>query len=239
MALVVMDALSHQAIRASGEEQRYYRAPPDKAGRWRGKRLTGVESCLAELGHTFAIKPPERATLADAGVLIVGSRSQSVPFETAELTAIRRFVLDGGGLLLMANHRHFIAPQQQVAVAMNLPFAFNEVTIGGFPEIELGNHPVATGCDQIHVRNTTSLVASPSADAIARFTVDPRHLFAVACTAGAGRIIATGDSGFIASSDDTERAMFDFGSNARFFANVVRWLNGSQGEHLPPGQTQA
>lgn len=225
MALVVMDALSHQAIRATGAEQLFYRVPPEKAGRWRGKRLVGVERCLAELGHTFAIERPEPAVLTDAKVLIVASRSQTVPFSAEELAAIRQFVSNGGGLLLMANHRHFIVPQQQVALALQLPFGFNDVTIDGFPDIGLEAHPVSAGCDRLHVRNTTSLAASPAAEVIARFAVDARHLFAVACAAGAGKVVATGDSGFIASSDDTERAMFETGSNARFFANAIGWLS--------------
>ena len=224
MAAVVMDALSHQVIRATGGEGEYYRAPPERTGQWQGKRLTGVERTLAELGHRFVIARPDNETLANAKLLIVASRSQDLPFTTPELEAIRDSVGNGGGLLLMANHRHFIFPQQQVARALDLPFGFIDATIAGFPAIELSRHELTAGCDSIVVRNSTAIAAGPGAIAVAHFAADSRHRFAVAAEAGAGRVVATGDSGFIASSDDTGRDMFASGSNAAFFANCVRWL---------------
>lgn len=224
MPIVVMDALSHQAIRALGTEGEHYRHPPERTGKWRGRRLTGVEQSLAETGHALSFAPPDSAALADAAILIIASRSQTVMFNDAELTAIRDFVVAGGGLLLMANHQHFIMPQQQVALALDLPLGFIDGTLSGFPPIELGPHAITSGCETVVVRNSTSMVARTPAVPIARFTVDRRHLFAVATEAGKGRVLATGDSGFIASSDDTGQDMFASGSNARFFANAIRWL---------------
>lgn len=225
MATVVMDELSHQAIRATGSEDTFYRAPPERTGQWRGKRLTGVERTLAALGHRLMIARPDSEVLAKAKLLIVASRSQDLPFTTAELEAIRDFVRRGGGLLLMANHRHFIMPQQQVALALGLPFGFIDATIASSPVIDLSRHELTAGCDGgVVVRNSTAIAAGPGAIAVAHFAADSRHRFAVAAEAGAGRVVATGDSGFIASSDDTGRDMFASGSNAAFFANCVRWL---------------
>ena len=224
MPKVVMDALSHQAIRALGTEAEHYRHPPERVGLWRGKRLTGLEHSLEDAGHTLAFSRPNAIALADAAVLIVASRSQTVIFSDIELAAIRDFVLAGGGLLLMANHQHFIMPQQQVSLALDLPLGFIDGTIAGFPPIELAAHPITAGCEQIVVRNSTSMVARDPAIPIARFNADRRHLFAVATEAGKGRVLATGDSGFIASSDDTGKDMFASGANATFFANAIRWL---------------
>ncbi len=224
MPKVVIDALSHQAIRALGTEQEAYRRPAERAGMWRGKRLAGVERSLEDAGHELAYARPDTATLPDAAILIIASRSQSVMFGEPELVAIRDFVLAGGGLLLMANHQHFIMPQQQVALALDLPLGFIDGTIAGFPPIELAAHPTTTGCSSIVVRNSTSLVARTPATPVARFVADRRHLFAIAAEAGKGRVLATGDSGFIASSDDTGRDMFAAGDNAAFFANAIRWL---------------
>ena len=224
MTTVVMDALSHQAIRAAGSEGEFYRAAPERSGHWKGRRLTGLEHMLADLGHRFLVARPDNQTLAVAGLLIIASRSQDLPFTPSELDAIRDFVRNGGGLLLMANHRHFISPQQQVALALDLPFGFIDATIAGFPGIELSRHELTAGCDSIVVRNSSSIAAGPGAIAIAHFTADSRHRFAVAAEAGKGRVVGTGDSGFMASSDDTGRDMFASGSNATFIANCVRWL---------------
>ena len=224
MPEVVMDALSHQAIRALGTESEHYGHPAERAGLWRGRRLTGVEQSLASAGYALTLARPDPLALTEAAVLIIASRSQTVMFSAAELTAIRDFVLAGGGLLLMANHRHFIMPQQQVVLALDLPLGFIDGTIAGFPPIELAAHSVTAGCEQIVVRNSTSMVARDPALPVARFAADRRHLFAVAAGAGRGRVLATGDSGFIASSDDTGKDMFGSGSNATFFANSIRWL---------------
>jgi hypothetical protein len=227
MPKIVMDALSHQAIRALGTEGEHYRHPPERTGQWRGKRLTGVEQSLADAGHTLTFSRPDQVALADAAVLIVASRSQTLMFNETELTAIRDFVQGGGGLLLMANHQHFIMPQQQVVLSLELPLGFIDGTIAGFPPIKLAEHPLTAGCDEIVVRNSTSMVTRDPAVRIAHFVADPRHFFAVATGARRGRVLATGDSGFIASSDDTGKDMFASGSNATFFANAIRWLAGA------------
>ncbi len=224
MAKIVMDALSHQAIRQLGTEAQHYAVAPDSAGRWRGRRLVGVERSLARLGHAFSIAPPDAESLAQANVLIVASRSQNVPFSGTELDAIGAFVARGGGVLLMANHRHFVAPQQRLAEALGLPMQFNDVTIGPYPGIALDAHAVTSGCATLYVRNASSLAAGPEGVVLARFMADPQQLFAVAVAAGRGRVIATGDSGFIASLDDAGQAMFDAGSNARFFEGMIGWL---------------
>ena len=160
-------------------------------------------------------------------MLIIASRSQNLPFGLAELATIRNFVLGGGGLLLMANHRHFILSQRQVATTLELPLGFNDVTIGGFPETVLDPHTITGGCERLHIRNATSLRAVAPAETVAHFALDPRQLFAVACTAGKGRVLATGDSGFIVSADDTGQPMFETASNRQFFANAVTWLLGA------------
>ena len=228
MGIVVMDALSHQAIRALGTEGIHYGAPPDRTGQWRGKRLTGLENSLLAMGHTLRFAAPAGAELASADVLIIASRSQDLLFGADELAAIREFVRAGGGLLLMANHRHFIRPQQQVAAALQLPLGFKDMTIIDFPEIELVPHPVTTGCGRLLLRNSTALAVAADADVVARFAGDRTQVFAAAASTGRGRVLATGDSGFIASLDDAGKSMFESASNARFFANAIDWLSVSR-----------
>ncbi len=224
MATIVMDALSHQAIRATGSEDEHYHASPERTGQWRGRRLIGVETTLRALGHDLAFARPEAEPLAGAALLIVGSRSDRLQFSEGELAAIRDYVRGGGGLLLMANHQRFIMPQQQVALALELPFGFLDTTHAGFPELVLAPHELTAGCTGLVVRNATSIAVPPGTPAIAHFARDARHRFVAVAEAGRGRVVATGDSGFIASADDTGRDMFSAGSNAAFFANCVRWL---------------
>lgn len=224
MPSVVMDALSHQAIRALGTEESAYGNAPERAGRWRGKRLLGLEAMLAEHDRTLSFARPNADALMAADVLIVASRSELHTFAAEELAAIDDFLDRGGGLLLMANHRGFIAPQQQLAAALALPFTYNDVSIAGFPTIVTSNDKLAHGVERISVRNTASLRVLSGARTIAWFAGDPDHVFAAASTRGPGRIVATGDSGFMASSDDTGRNLFAESGNAQFLANVIDWL---------------
>ncbi len=224
MSRITIDALSHQAIRAQGTETTAYGNAPEAAGRWRGERLEGLEAMLRREGHSFRFGLPLASELGDADILIIASRSQSCPFSKTELADIGVFVRGGGGLLLMANHRNFIAPQQRVATALDLPIAFNDVTIVNFPPFTMADHPVGRGVTGLRVRNTCSLRVAPPAETIAVFAPDPRHIFAAACSAGSGRVVVTGDSGFIASKDDTGLDLFASAGNARFVANALAWL---------------
>lgn len=224
MSSVVMDALSHQAIRELGSESSAYGIAPDQAGRWRGSRLAGLTAMLAARGSALSYGEPRPATLAQAGALIVASRSQLHPFLDEDMATIKAFVAAGGGLLLMANHRGFIRPQQQLAAALALPLAFNDISIANFPPIVAGAHPLTAGTQSLRVRNTASLQPLEQAERLAWFTGDPRHVFALACRCGKGRVVVTGDSGFIASKDDTGLDLLAAGDNSRFVANVLDWL---------------
>lgn len=227
MAGILVDALSHQAIRAQGTEATAYGQPPETAGRWKGVRLTGLETQLTAARYDFRFALPTSAELATTDVMIVASRSQSCPFTAAELADIGAFVRHGGGLLLMANHRNFIHPQQQLATALDLPIAFNDVTIANFPPLSLTNHPIASGVEALRIRNSCSLRVAAAAETIAAFALDPRHIFAASCRCGNGRVVVTGDSGCIASKDDTGLDLFAEAGNARFVSNAVAWLTGN------------
>lgn len=227
MTQVVLDALSHQAIRHTGSEQQAYGTPPDKAGLWKGERLKGAISALGAAGHDLMVARPDAAALAGADALIVASRSQLFPFTTEEIDAIRGFVDSGGGLWLMANHRLFVQPQQQLAVALGLPAQFNDITVGHFPKVRVHPHLLTAGCSELVVRNASSIAPLPGAMTLASYAADQRHCFAVAAAPPAtnlGRVVMTADSGFIASRDDAGQRMFESGDNARLFANVINWL---------------
>lgn len=226
MVRIVLDARSHQAIRHAGTEVEAYGLPPEKAGRWRGRRLNGLFATVEALGHTLDLGLPTAASLQGAGALVIASRSQVAMFTQVEIDAVVDFVAKGGGLLLMANHRLFVAPQQQLVTALKLPLRLEDMSITGSPEIRLRAHPLIDGCSQLGVRNSSFIVPNLSADVLATF-VDERLAFAVACdreTGRRGRVVVTADSGFMASADDKERPMFETGDNARFIDNVIRWL---------------
>ncbi len=222
MSSIVMDALSHQAIRAQGTEATAYGQAPETAGRWRGVRLAGFEAELARQGQRFRFAEPD--DLLDADIFIVASRSQSCMFSADALAKIAAFVRGGGGLLLMANHRNFILPQQQVAAALDLPIEINDISIVDFPPISMTAHALATDVGSIRVRNTSSLRVGPAAETLAYLKHDPRHVFAALCICGDGRVVVTGDSGFIASRDDAGLDLFAAEDNARFVSNALAWL---------------
>jgi hypothetical protein len=219
-----MDALSHQAIRALGTETARYGTPPERAGQWRGHRLAGLESLLAQRGHRFSIDEPRPESLVGADVLIVAGRSQLLPFTAGALHDIADFVARGGGLLLMANHRGMIAPQQQLATALDLPFAYRDITIDSFPDIRATAHPVGTGVGSLRVRNTSAIYITGDAAPVAYFAAAPDLPFAVACTHLQGRVVATADAGLMASRDDAGLDLWSSAGNARFIANALDWL---------------
>jgi hypothetical protein len=225
MARVLLDALSHQAIRAEGTEAQHYAVAPDQAGRWRGVRLTGFEAALAASGHSLGIEPPVAAALAEANVLVIASRSQLLPFSAKELEAIAGFVRGGGGLLLMANHRGMIAPQQQVAQALGLPVAFADVTLADFPRIAVLTGP-GQPPGELRVRNCCALRLADGARPLAAMATEPPLAFAAAAALGAGRVVATGDSGFLASRDDAGLDLWSEADNARFVMSALGWLAG-------------
>jgi hypothetical protein len=224
MSTVVMDALSHQAIRELGNEVAAYGNPPEQSGRWRGSRLTALTTLLASRDSQLTYAEPTSADLTVASALIVASRSQLHPFSDTDISSIDGFVTNGGGLLLMANHRGFIKPQQQLATALALPLAFNDISIVSFPPIVTGTHPLCAGTQNLRVRNTASLRPLEQAETLAWFAGDPAHVFAVACRHGKGRVVVTGDSGFMASKDDTGADLFSEADNSRFLANILDWL---------------
>lgn len=231
MSQIVLDALSHQAIRHAGTEQSAYGAPEAKAGLWREVRLSGAIAALARSGHSLAIARPEGPALADAALLVIASRSQLFPFTPGEVAAIRSFVDRGGGLWLMANHRLFVAPQQRLAEAFGLPLRLNDITVADWPGLRIRQHPITEGVGQLRVRNASSISTTSPDSVIAAFADDERHTFAAAIDPDGertGRVLVTSDSGFIASRDDAGHSMFESADNARFFANAVSWLTGDR-----------
>jgi hypothetical protein len=223
MARIVMDALSHQAIRHLGTETAYYGVPAAQAGRWQGVRLSGMLSVLDRMGHGLEFAHPSEAELDGAAVLLIASRSEAQPFDGAGIAAVAALVRRGGGLWLMANHRRFVKPQQQIAAALEIDVELNDVSISNYPAVVLLPHPISDGCGRVHIRNASTLTVGPRARMVGYFATDPRHGFAAAARSG-GRVLVTSDSGFIASRDDAGETMFETGGNARFFENAIGWL---------------
>jgi len=225
MARIVLDALSHQAVRELGSEAATYGTAPAEAGRWAGHRLTGLRQALGATGFELAIAPPDAEVLDAADALIVGSRSQLVPFDAPETDAISAFLETGGGLLLMANHRGLVRPQQQLAAVLRLPISFNDISVVDGPRIGIVLHQLTEGVEAIAVRNCCSLKVAEGAEPLAMFS-EPGHVFAAAMKVGRGRVVAVADSGFMASRDDAGRDMFASASNARFIGSLLGWLTG-------------
>lgn len=227
MARIVLDRLSHQAIRHLGSEVEDYDRSADQSGRYKGARLAGLFELVAAMGHHIDIVLPEAPHLANAAVLIIAGRSHLRPFNDSEKFAIADLRARGGSLLLMADHSGFIAAQHDLATALALPVSFHDAIPPENPELQLVPHDLTQLCGRLQIRDAARLHTTPDATIVAHVASAPAEAFAVAiegCSFGQGRVLATGDSDFIASSDDAGEPMFEAASNARFIENAIRWL---------------
>jgi hypothetical protein len=228
---VLFDSKSHQAIRHQGTEPQLYEgAPPYEE--WRGRRLSGLHDALATRGYAVAIDGLNDTTLKDVDVLVISGRREVVPFSEIELAAIVAFHNRGGGLLLMGNHKHFVAPQNQVARALDLPVTLNDDWVREAEQrlVLTPGHPISRDCAQ-GLRIRTSCTLNVREDASATVLVrneDPEiDVFAVAierAAAAQGRVVVMTSGGHIASLDDSLTDLFGSAANATWTLNVIQWL---------------
>lgn len=240
-----MDSRSHQAVREQGAEVTSYRLPLSgpgrtRAGKWKGKRLTGLRDGIAAAGHEFHIADLATDDWSDAAVLIVAGRNDSVTFSDAELARIADFSRRGGGMLLMANHpRKFVAPQNLVCEALGLPVSF-EMRNGSRGRCVLRAHETSDGCDAVQIRTSCALAvqSSPLATVLAVSPVWNEEILAVAVESNEqhGRVVAMGSAGHIASLDDSGADLFASASNARWTLSLLRWLGMDPSSQTPSSE---
>jgi len=232
MIHVILDSKCHQAIRHQGTEEEHYQVPSSYAGRWRERRLTGLKDALAMRGYALEISDFNLDGLAEAAILVIAGRVQKVPFSNAETETIAAFCNNGGSLLLMANHKGLVAPQNQIVEVLKLPIRFNEtaVLLEKQQLILHAEHPISKNCKLgLHIRTscTMTLEDCPSATVLAKnedLSIGP---FAVALEHEGQirrRTVIMTSAGHISSDDDSNTDLWAAASNAKWTLNIIDWL---------------
>lgn len=232
MVHVMLDSKCHQAIRHQGTEEEHYPFSASSAGIWRGRRLTGFLDALAMRGHSLAISGCESEALAEASILVIAGRIQAVPFSERELATISAFCSGGGSLLLMANHAGLVAPQNQIADALNLPARFHETAVA--PEKQRlvlhAEHPISAGCGLgLRIRTSCTMTLTDCAAATVLATNEDSTIGAFAATLEPDgdtrrRTVVMTSAGHIASDDDSNADLWGAASNAAWMLNIIDWL---------------
>jgi len=166
------------------------------------------------------------------GVLVIAGRSERVPFSKVEMAAISTFCHSGGSLLLMANHKHLVAPQNQVAEVLALPIEFHEKTfLQEKQRLTLcASHPISRDCGsglQIRTSCSMTLKACSSATVLAKNEDPDIGDFAVALEDEGGRrwrTVVMTSAGHLSSCDDSGTDLWAAASNATWMLNTVEWL---------------
>jgi Peptidase C10 family/Carboxypeptidase regulatory-like domain/Spi protease inhibitor len=154
----------------------------------------------------------------DILVVSVGTAWES-NYHSSEVATIRTFVEGGGGLLIMGDHprcHNYVRP-----IAMNYGFipAVEESWEGDIYVSNLSDHAMFDGCSELYFRVAGHIGFTPGRCTMEAWDEDRYGMVGVA-SAGAGRVVITGDCDFcrypyLGDSD-----------NETFIANVFDWLAG-------------
>jgi hypothetical protein len=226
---VILDSKSHQAIRHNGTEASYY-AQARRGGQFKGDRLAGFATDLRNAGFPLILTEPTEMKLRDARVFIVGGRSDRIPFTDGELLAISHYYDRGGSIFLMANHRGFIAPQNQIASALSIPVKFHDDSVMAKRPTIIGvDHCTSAGCSE-GLQFRTGCAMSVLSELCVPMVVDEGRGNGIVAAlvendrCQGGRVFMTTSAGHISSLDDSRVNLYGTKSNATWTMNIVRWL---------------
>lgn len=151
-------------------------------------------------------------------------------FKTEEIEDIRRFVENGGGLLLISEYNNSHWKNNINEVGKQFGIEFNDDTlmvprqdrdsilVRHFAVMVSSGHPAAEDIFEIsyHRGCTLSLTASLGAQPVVSLTSN--HVICAASEYGKGRVVAIGDS------DIFSLAFLGHSDNASFFCKLMAWL---------------
>ena len=193
----------------------------------------------------FIQTPISSDDLDGSDLLIITTRSRLFPYHDSELTAIERFVHDGGALLLMANHSS--VPGMMAADFTTQDSRLAELFGVGLvracfhcpdelSKIEIRNEQFSIG--SILVNNCCAISKQSKGMPIAVLNhamkdmgseglIPDDKLFAVAIdNESDGRVVVVADSGFICEPNVAAigPGLYDRADNSTFAKSVVLWL---------------
>jgi len=233
MDKIVFDSKSHQAIRHLGTEAHFYQRSQN-AGTWRDRRLIGLKKALTIHEFDMSFIDLESDTLDDVDVLVISGRSNIISFTDPELKTIESFYNRGGGLFLMANHKGFVEPQNQIAQNLRLPVTFHEKTVREDRQqlVLNSSHPISQNCQQgLNIRTSCTLTVKNSPETIVLVSNENSNIgvFAAAIerpVRPSKRAVVITSAGHISSLDDKRRDLFMEASNKTWTINAIKWLAG-------------
>lgn len=225
-----------------------------------GVRLDGLLAALkkelsAEVKFSTEGEPLPVSALEDADVLAIptrppegslpdGTELSPRPYTEGELDRIERFVEQGKGLVLLANHTGFAREDDRLAERFGvdvLDFTYYNHPSGDciLEDTQLTVHPIVSGgsegesVDQI-VFDTSGVLwkSTPEAVPVVRLPSHEKAFFALAVQSGLGRVVLVADSGFLGSKNPQGRGVpgpggfFGRADNRPFVLNTFRWAAG-------------
>jgi len=230
-------------------------------------------SVLFDQGHGnfYSINPDDEFTylsfanlLRDAGYGISASGSSSITYgdlapyavfvmglpgfspSQAEITEIQKFVVEGGGLLLIADYDDtYSGPSQELSRIFTVILNEDVVTdseknLSGiahwvtYDQSNFTDHPIMQGIETLQGFSSSSIVPYSTDPLIeTRGSADPpNQAVAIATEYGLGRVVILGDSNYFDDIYGLSSSATD--DNARFAINIVNWLKDSP--HNEAGQ---
>ena len=159
---------------------------------------------------------------ADVAVVAVTS-SYETAYSNDEITDIKNFVSNGGGLLIMGDYASHNSNIQALASEFGVGFgsanAFGKVYVGEITDFS--DHPIFEGVgDLVMLSGASELLLSGDATSVARY-YDGKTMVA-ATEYGEGRVIIIGDNHLFVSYDGGD--FYGYADNYDFSLNTFNYL---------------
>jgi hypothetical protein len=195
----------------------HYRNHPDTMN-------TVLRSILLEMGHPLVVSDSGILHLdlrEFCGIIIAPQTTWDSPYSDEEVSLIRNFVREGGGLLIMGDHGGF-RPENinPVAQAFGATTGLDVMLPQLLIVTNLTPHPIFIGVDTLYFTLAGQLGSAPPSQPVA--WDDPGRLVVAVAESGEGRVVITGDANAFIDPDP----LFGIEENETFVRNIIRWLFG-------------
>lgn len=155
------------------------------------------------------------------GLVVSVGTSQESPYTPDEVSVIRDFVNEGGGLFIMGDgNSHKPENINPVAESFGTTTGLDEILPDNLIITDLSNHPVFEGVDTVFYENAGRLETVPPSFPIA--WEDAGRIVVAVSEYGNGRVVITGDAG--AFGDSPGPGVIGIEGNMTFTRNILRWI---------------
>ncbi len=163
--------------------------------------------------------------LAGIDVAVVSVFSSYVsPYTAGEIDALKTFVNEGGGLLIMGERTTApIGNIDPLALEFGISFSPTDIGITGISITDLSNHQIFDGINQVSLFGASELTLSGSAISVGSDAGSGKTAIAVS-EYGLGRVVAIGDSSLWTWGGAGGGTNFDLPENQQFALNTFEYL---------------